>query len=108
LKRGSNADQPILALYAEGKPVFSNYECIAAAFDACVSSINANPTASATIIGIRIPPPGDDPRLDAVLAALQSHRTVDYVAKGSEERAAAKAMGFAPAAETLAEFIRAQ
>jgi hypothetical protein len=107
LKRGSNADQPILALYAEGKPVFSNYECIAAAFDACVTSINANPSASATIIGIRIPPPGDDPRLDAVLAALQSHRTVDYVAKGSEERAAAKAIGFTPVAETLAEFIRA-
>jgi len=107
LKRQSNADQAILALYAQGKPVFTNHDCIAAAFDACVDAVRQNMSAGATLIGVSIPPEKDDPRLDAILGALRGLTAVDYVAPSPDDRASAQAHGFHLGAKTLEELVSA-
>ncbi len=97
---------PVLAIYAPGKPVPYNHDCVEGIHRECLAAVARNPSARATIIGVRIPPAGDDERLDAVLHALRGlGGGAEYIARGDDERAAAKALGFKLGARTLEEYL---
>jgi hypothetical protein len=107
LKHNGSAGSPILAVYAPGKPVPYNYECVASVQRECLDALRSNPKAGATIIGLFIPPVGDDPRIDEVVADLTKRGgRVEYVAKGTEEKERATHLGFKAIADTLEGYLQ--
>jgi hypothetical protein len=106
LKHDGVARTPVLAVYAPGKPVPYNYGCIDAVYRECLATFVRNPDASATVIGVHIPPLDDDPRLDEVLGALVRLRgSVDYVGPGAEDRDSAKERGIRLGPQTLEDLL---
>ncbi len=107
LKHRGNARNPVLAIYAPGKPVPYNHNCVANIRDECLKALAGNRSAGATIIGVKLPEPdavGDDPPLDDTLQALRHlDGGVMYIARGDEERARACELGFSTGARTLEE-----
>jgi hypothetical protein len=108
MKHNGVARNPVLATYAPGKPVPYNYGCIDSVHTDCLAALAANPEASGVIIGVHLPTPGDDPRLDEVLQGIAFLRGgVEYVGPGTADQESAKSRGFTLGPRTLAEFLSA-
>ncbi len=104
LKRNSSA--PVLAVYAPRKPVPVNFEAVAGVLSKVLGVITTNKGAAATIVGLRLQPREDDPRLHDIVAALAGLRGPKvYVARGDEERERARSLGFEVVAGTFEEFL---
>jgi hypothetical protein len=83
-----------------------NFECVAGVLSEILGVIRGNKDAGATIIGLRLQPPEDDPRLHEIVVALTGLRGPKiYVGPGDKERERARSLGFDVAAGTFEEFL---
>lgn len=107
LKHDGSARNPILGIYAPGKPIPYNCKCIGRVRSKCLKIVDENQDADVTIIGVHITKPGDDPRLDEVLDALGGlNGEKRYVGPDENDRDAADNRGFRADARYLHELIK--
>ncbi len=83
-----------------------NFECVAGVLSEVLRAIRTKQGCGATIIGLRLQAPEDDPRLHEIVAALTGLRGLKvYIAGRDEERERALSLGFDVVAGTFEEFL---
>lgn len=99
--------EPILGIYADGKPAPHNQGCLESVLASTLDHLNRTTFGKAFVLGLHLPPESDDPRLNQVLRAVaRACPDALYVNPNANEFQRATELGFTPLQRTFEALLR--